>query len=239
MNRFRRSLGLPVLKISILEKIAHEKILNLHCFSPALLARPDDWAPQNQITGFLFLPRTTHDKTPDDLIPWLDAGEKPIYIGFGSIPIPDSQLFTKIITELLGTTSHRFIFCRGWSLPMNLPKHTNLFQVKTIDHQWLFPRCKSAIIHGGVGTTAAVLRAKIPLVIVSIIADQPWWGKIIESKKLGVHIPFKKLTTQKLLGAIEKIQTPNFQYNAFETGKRINQENGLKQTIDALEIYLL
>jgi UDP:flavonoid glycosyltransferase YjiC (YdhE family) len=88
------------------------------------------------------------------------------------------------------------------------------------------------------GTTTAALNAKIPIIIISIIADQPWWGKIIERKKLGVHIPFRKLTTEKFLSAIEKTQNPEIKHQAFDMGERINREDGLKQTIDALEKYL-
>jgi sterol 3beta-glucosyltransferase len=237
INDFRKSLDLPPLKISLLKKIADEKILNLHCFSPSLLARPNDWAPQNQITGFLFLPTTYNEKIPQDLIHWLNAGDKPVYIGFGSIPVPDPQLLSSIIKSLLHTTNHRFIFCLGWSLPIYLPKHPNLFQMKSISHQWLLPHCKTAIIHGGVGTTAAVLNAKIPAIIVSVIADQPWWGKIIERKKLGSHIPFKKLSAQRLLAALNKSRDSKIVQNAFDVGEKINQEDGLRKTIDALENY--
>ena len=82
---------------------------------------------------------------------------------------------------------------------------------------------------------AAGLKAKLPLIIVSIIADQPWWGKIIERKNLGVHIPFKKLNTQKLLSAIEKTHDPEMKQNAIEMSERISSENGMKKAIDALQ----
>jgi sterol 3beta-glucosyltransferase len=235
VDDFRKSLELPRLKISPLKKIQEEKILKLHCFSPSLLARPNDWGANNDITGFLFLPGTTQRNIPDDLIHWLDAGGKPIYIGFGSIPIPDPQLISSIIKSLLRTTNHRIIFSQGWTNSMALPVHARLFIIKSISHEWLLPHCKAAVIHGGVGTTAAVLRAKIPVIIVSIIADQPWWGKIIERKNLGVHIPFKKLTAQKLQSAIEKTQGPEMQQNVIEMGEMINLEDGLKKTMDALE----
>jgi sterol 3beta-glucosyltransferase len=237
VDGFHQSLGLPAMNRSVLKKMADEKILNLHCFSPSLLARPNDWEAHNDITGFLFLPDKNLNAIPEDLIRWLNNGDKPIYIGFGSIPIPDSEKFESILKELLETTSHRFIFCQGWSLPMHLSEHARLYKVKSISHEWLLPHCKAAVIHGGVGTTAAVLRAKIPVIIVSIIADQPWWGKIIERKNLGVHIPIKKLTTQKLLSAIEKTQTPAIQQKAIETGEKINRENGMKKAIDRLEKY--
>jgi sterol 3beta-glucosyltransferase len=242
INDFRKSLSLPDLKTPILKRIADKKILNLHCFSQALRTRPNDWAPQIDITGFLFLPNeknkaNVQDEIPTDLIRWLDTGEKPIYIGFGSIPIPDPSRIGSILKELLETTTHRFIYCQGWSLPINLPDHPRLFKVKSINHQWLLPRCKTAVIHGGIGTIAAGIKAKIPLIIISIIANQPWWGKIIERKKLGIHIPFKKVTAQKLLSGIEKTEGPDMQQNVVKMGERINQEDGLRQTIDVLEKY--
>ncbi len=227
----------------ILKKIADDKILNLYCFSPSLRARPCDWGSETDITGFLFLPKkereiiSEQDGVPAELTRWLDEGDKPIYIGFGSIPIPDPKRFQSILTELLNTTTHRFIFCQGWSMPMDLPKHARFFQIKSVNHEWLLPRCRAAIIHGGVGTTAAVLMAKIPLIIVSIIADQPWWGKIIERKTVGMHIPFKKVTKWKLLAAIEKTEALEMKQCVTQLGEEINREDGLNKTVDALEIY--
>jgi sterol 3beta-glucosyltransferase len=249
INDFRKSLGLPELKTPILKKIADDKILNLYCFSPALRARPEDWGPQTDITGFLFLPKgkremSKQDDIPVELIRWMEDGQReqesrndPIYIGFGSIPIPDPELFKNFLTELLNTTTRRFIFCRGWSMPMDLPKHPRLFQIESVNHEWLLPRCKSAIIHGGVGTTAYALRAKIPLIIVSIITDQPWWGKIIEAKLTGIHIPFRKLTAIKLLTAIKETESLLMKRQAVRLGDQINQDEGLTKTIDALEKY--
>jgi len=249
INDFRKSIGLAPLKTPLLRKIADDKILYLYCFSPALRARPDDWPPEVDITGFLFLPEkkrktSKQDNIPVELIRWMEDSQReqegrsaPIYIGFGSIPIPDPELFKNILTELLHTTTHRFIFCRGWSMPMDLPNHRRLFQIKSINHEWLLPRCRAAIIHGGVGTTAAALRAKIPLIIVSIIADQPWWGKIIEAKLTGIHIPFRKLTAIKLLTAIKETESLLMKRQAVRLGDQINQEDGLKKTINALEEY--
>jgi sterol 3beta-glucosyltransferase len=242
INEFRVSLGLPRLNRSVIKKIAEDKILNLYCFSPALLTRPDDWDANTLITGFLYLNRkkgesTRKEEIPEGLITWLHSGEKALYIGFGSIPIPDPELFMGILTEMLATTKHRYVFCKGWSLLPIIPVHPNLFVVSSIDHEWLLPRCQAAIIHGGVGTVAACLKAKIPLIILSVIADQPWWGKIIEHKQLGVHIPYKKITKQKLLSAIQIIQNPEIKNRVAELGEQIGQEDGLTSAINALENY--
>jgi len=241
-NKFRVSIGLPISKKSILDKISKENALNLYAFSPQLIAKPKDWKSNCDITGYLTLPEKNReaneiDKIPDGFEEWLNRGKKPVYMGFGSMPVPDAELFGNILKEILLKTGERIVFCKGWSVIENLPQHENLFVLKSINHEWLFPKCKAAMIHGGAGTTAAVLKAKIPAIIVSVFGDQPWWGKLIEGKKLGVHIPFKKLTSQKLLRAIEMTETSLIQKNILEIATKINNEDGLKIAIDKLEEY--
>jgi sterol 3beta-glucosyltransferase len=235
VNAFRLAMGLPKMKRPILKEIRDAGIPNLHCFSPALLTRPGDWPSETDITGFLFLPPATEQKIPDALSTWLAAKEKPVYIGVGSRPVPDPGFMITIIQELLAKTTDRFIYCYGWTPPMNLPVNPRLFEIKSAPHEWLFPHCRTAIIHGGVGTTAAALRAKIPVIIVSIIADQPWWGKIIERKGVGMHIPFKKLTAQKLIFALEKTASSEFRQRASQLGEQINAESGLSVALDKIE----
>ena len=162
-----------------------------------------------------------------------------MYIGFGSIPVPDPILLITVLNDVLAITNHRFIFCKGWSRLSNLPNHDNLFIVDEVDHGWLLPKCKTAVYHGGAGTLAAVMKAKIPGIIVSIFGDQPMWGKMVARKKIGMHIPFRKLTTEKLLQAINETQTTAFRRNAWEAGEKVNAEDGVKLAIENLEAYFL
>ena len=239
INDFRVSLGLLPAKKNMLHSFDEAKVLTLYNFSQQLIERPKDWADHYQVTGFLPLPGdgNSNDEAATALSAWLQNGEPPLYIGFGSIPVPDPELLSTILNELLVATNHRFILCKGWSALPGLPNHANLFIVEQSDHEWLLPKCKAAIHHGGAGTLAAVLKAKIPSIIVSIFGDQPMWGKIVARKKIGVHIPFKKVTTKKLLGAIEETQTPAFRKNAFEAGEKVNAENGIERAIEQLEAY--
>ncbi len=242
VNAFRKSMELPPLELPVLRRIVDEKILNLYCFSPALCERPADWPAGTDITGFLFLPGQARASNPADVpapefISWLQRGPAPVYIGFGSIPIPDPPLFIRVLHHLLENTSERLVFCQGWSMPMDLPSHPRFFHLEKVNHDWLFPRCRAAVIHGGVGTTAAALKAGIPLVIVSIIADQPWWGKIIAVKKLGVHIRFRKTTPEKLALAIAATKEPEIIAAASALGERLREEDGTGKTIALLEQY--
>jgi sterol 3beta-glucosyltransferase len=241
INQHRSSLQLLPLNQSILKKIDDQKILTLHAISPGLIRRPQDWEKHVDITGFLFIPEINPVTIENQFMPrleeWLNKGEAPVYIGFGSIPIPDPDLFSRILKEIIKSSSHRIIFCQGWSELTDLPKDERLFIIRSVSHEWLFPQCKAAIIHGGVGTLAAVLKAGIPPIIVSIFADQPLWGKIIVEKGLGAHIPFKKLNSVKLLEAIATINETKVLQNVAILGERIKKENGLETTINFLLKY--
>jgi sterol 3beta-glucosyltransferase len=99
-------------------------------------------------------------------------------------------------------------------------------------------KCKLAIIHGGIGTVGAVLHGQIPMIIASILADQPNNGKLITKKKLGVHIPFRKLSYDKLLKAINLISTEGYTPNAHATGAKMKLENGVEESVKLIEGYL-
>lgn len=244
LNVFRQSLGLKPCETSPLDKVVKDNILNIHGFSPRLIARPSDWNTNSLVIGFLFVPKAIREKQDteknrDELINWLNAGEKPIYISFGSMPVPNPELLGDILNEIIAITGLRVIFCKGWSVVSNLKAHANLFEVSYINHEWLFPQCKCAVIHGGAGTVAAALKAKLPLIIVSVFGDQPWWGNIIEKKQLGIHIPFKQLTTKKLLNAVELVKRPEVIKNIDAIAEEIKKEDGLKATVNAIEQYFI
>jgi sterol 3beta-glucosyltransferase len=242
LNEFRRQLGLAPVTGSILKNIAAANAPNLHAISPSLLPRPADWPSNDQTTGFLYLQPKRRQQHPQDRISpeltrWLEAGEAPVYIGFGSIPVPDPQRFLQTLTQLLDQTTYRFIFCQGWSHLADLPRDNKLFVVETADHDLLFPQCRIAIVHGGVGTIAAALRAKLPLVIASIFADQPWWGGLIARRGFGAHLPFRRWTTPRLINAIRMADDPEVHQRVDALGEKIRSEDGLAAAIEALETY--
>jgi sterol 3beta-glucosyltransferase len=243
LNIFRQSLGLPKAKGLLLQNTGAAKSPHIYAVSPSFLPRPADWPERAQLTGFIHLPPKRREQNPLDggipaaLIHWLEAGEKPIYVGFGSIPVPDPARFIRVLHELLTETAYRFIFCQGWSKIEGLAEHPRLFVLATANHDWLFPRCRAVITHGGIGTVAAALRAKAPLIVASIFADQPWWGKRVERSGLGIHLPFQRWSKEKVVTAIRKTETVEIQHRVTEIGERMSREDGLQQTIAALENY--
>jgi sterol 3beta-glucosyltransferase len=241
-NEYRKELGLPELKESLVSYLDKQKILDLYCISQSLIPQPKDWEAHHKITGFINIPkqkRDNHflDQTTSELSEWLTKGNKPIYIGFGSNGLGNPEKFSKILLEVLEKTNERILFCKGWSVFDNLPKHKNLFVTKYINHEAILPLCKLGVFHGGAGTLATMLRHNLPVVIVSFYTDQPTWGKIVEHRKLGIHIPVKSLTTDKLISAVRLVQTDEIKTNVLTVGQVIRNENGLENTVNEIEKY--
>jgi sterol 3beta-glucosyltransferase len=243
-NEYRKELGLPELKENLVTYLDKQKILDLYCISPTLIPQPKDWETHHKITGFINIPeqkRKNHflDQTPPKLTEWLLKGEKPIYIGFGSNGVGNTEKIATILIEVLEKTSERILFCTGWSQFDNLPKHDSLFVTKYVNHETILPQCRIGVFHGGAGTLATMLRHNLPVIIISFYTDQPTWGKIVERKKLGIHIPVKSLTTQQLISAIQNVQTDEIQKNVSVVGQQIRNENGLDNAISEIEQYFI
>jgi sterol 3beta-glucosyltransferase len=239
VNKFRTSLGIGKLKQSIFRQMEQEKILNLYGISPALIPRPADWESHNDITGFLSLSDNSNLGVPQELKTWLGNGEAPIYIGFGSMPVPDPELLSNILSDIIGILRCRVIFCKGWSVMENLPDHPDLFVIESIDHEWLFPQCKAILFHGGIGTLATCLKSGIPPIVISIAGDQPWNGELIRQKKLGCHIPFKKLTRKRLTAALLHVDDTEIRTNISTISGKMKKEKGLDTAVDEIEKYFI
>jgi hypothetical protein len=84
------------------------KVPYTYMWSPGLIPKPKDWGPEIDISGFVFLDLASSFTPPDELKKFLDAGEPPVYIGFGSIVVDDPDQFTKVC---LVATPFTMVFC--------------------------------------------------------------------------------------------------------------------------------
>ena len=233
IDKFRMGIGLP--PGNVLKAILGSDMLAILAGSRHLVRQPADWPPNAHVSGFFYLPPSAAASPTPLLEDWLHAGTQPVYIGFGSIPIPDPTRFYNVLQGVLA--KNRVVLATGWSVLDDLPRHPGLFTTKYIDHEWLLPRCSAAVIHGGIGTAAAVLKSGIPIIVVSILADQPINGKMIRKRRLGFHIPFKKLTTEKLLQALEDAQAEEIKTNCRFIAEQIRLENGVEKAARLIEDY--
>ena len=232
LQRWRKDvLGLPKLSSQRYLQQLHQ-IPVLHGFSKHVVPPPPDWPPNVYTTSNWFEPQPNW-QPPDELMRFIDGGSPPVYIGFGSMPIPSPQDTTQIILRALEQAGQRAILHAGWgSLGMtSLPD--SVHPIEYAPYDWLFPRMSALVHHGGSGTTAAGLSSGIPALVVPILFDQYFWGQRIAELGTGPHpIPFKKLTAQSLADAIRTMTIENdMRVRAAGLGEKLRREDGLQAAV--------
>ena len=242
INRFRvKSLGLEA--ISTLwapGQLFRLKVPTTYLWSPSLIPKPADWGSEINVAGFVFLDLASSFKPPDELAKFLDAGDPPVYIGFGSIVVDDPDRVTNLIFEAVKTSGARALVSKGWGGLGGDNVPDNIFMLDNTPHDWLFPRVSAVVHHGGAGTTAIGLKCGKPTMIVPFFGDQPFWGAMVAKAGAGAEpIPYKKLTAERLADAIKILLLLETQEAAKKLASNIEEEgdgakNAIKYFLDAL-----
>ncbi|XP_054783746.1 sterol 3-beta-glucosyltransferase UGT80A2-like [Prosopis cineraria] len=206
-----------------------------YIWSPHLVPKPKDWGPKIDVVGFCFLDLASNYEPAESLVKWLEAGDKPIYVGFGSLPVEEPEKMTQIIVEALEKTGQRGIINKGWGGLGNLaePKDS-IYLLDNVPHDWLFLRCKAVVHHGGAGTTAAGLKAACPTTIVPFFGDQPFWGDRVHARGVGpAPIPVDEFSLPKLVDAINYMLDSKVKERAVELAKAMENEDGVEGAVKA------
>jgi sterol 3beta-glucosyltransferase len=213
----------------------------LNGYSELLFHQPDDWSENIHTTGSWFIEKEPNFTPSNELVHFIDKGEPPIYIGFGSMK--DVGTFGKtleIIIKSLEITQQRAVIGLGWSNSNYkgiIP--SNIHLVESVPHTWLFPKMKMVVHHGGAGTTATGLSAGKPTIIIPHNADQPAWGQRVFELGVGAKpIPKAKLTSEKLAAAIYFSLQPEIMANAEKLGEALRKENGVKMAVKIINDYM-
>ncbi|CAH9077353.1 unnamed protein product [Cuscuta europaea] len=206
-----------------------------YIWSPHLVSKPKDWGPKIDVVGFCFLDLASTYAPPESLLKWLEDGQKPIYIGFGSLPVEEPEKMTEIIVRALEITGQRGIINKGWGGLGNLKEPKDyVYLLDNCPHDWLFLQCAAVVHHGGAGTTAAGLRAACPTTVVPFFGDQPFWGDRVYARGVGpVPIPIDEFSLEKLVAAIEFMLEPKVKKHAIELANAMKDEDGATGAVKA------
>ncbi|ARF87572.1 TPA: glycosyltransferase [Burkholderia cenocepacia] len=205
----------------------------LYGVSPALLSSPADWPANVHACGQWRIDARAWTPPPE-LSAFLDAGEPPVYIGFGSMAGFDRAALAAALTQALA--GRRALFYPGWSGidASLLPAHVRV--IGDTPHDWLFPRVAMAMHHGGSGTTHSAARAGIPSVVVPFAGDQFFWANRLQ--RLGVAdapVAGRRVEAAALARAIAFAERGETKARAAALGTRIAQEEGLQRAVSAIE----
>lgn len=212
----------------------------LFAFSPSVVPPPREWRsqPYIHIPGYFFLEDKGY-QPPQVLADFLEAGEPPVCITFGSMVNRQMERICSVVLEALQRTRQRAIILTGWgdwgfsSVPA-----ANILTLDSAPHDWLFPRCKLVIHHGGAGTTAAALRAGALSMVIPMAGDQPFWAQRVDALEVGPHsIALKELSVETLGSALTDAASPAYRARAQAMGRTLRSEDGVGAAVQLVERY--
>ncbi|KAI0250755.1 hypothetical protein BJV78DRAFT_1127542 [Lactifluus subvellereus] len=230
--------------------LAQSKIPFIYNFSQAVVPKPLDWGDATAISGYWFLDNPELNWTPpqkllDFMAKARSDGKPLVYIGFGSITVPNPKLVTERLIRAVLKSDVRAIISKGWSARMSKSNKGDgdvtfpeeCFSLDRVPHDWLFPQIDAALHHGGAGTTGASLRAGIPTLIRPWFGDQFFWASRVQ--KLGAGLKVNSLHSTEVANALKRATTDRImKEKAASVGERIRSENGVRTAIEQIYTYL-
>jgi sterol 3beta-glucosyltransferase len=216
---------------------SHLRTPLLFAYSPSILPRPREWVENVHVTGYFFLEEENY-QPPGELKDFLSSGEAPVCISFSSMVNREAERISRETMNAINKTNNRAIFLSGWNgyKPERIPG--NMLFLDAASHQWLFPRCKIVIHHGGAGTTGAGLRAGVPNIVVPHTADQPFWGKRVHAIGAGPKpVPVHRLNDKGLASALAEAGEDAARKHAQAIGQEIRGEDGVGKAVQLIEKY--
>lgn len=241
INTFRAQLGLRPASFwwGNMLRMKRERITVIQGFSQHVIPVQPEWGEHVHTTGYWTLDETGWQPS-ETLLKFLEAGDPPVFIGFGSMPVPDPRATTALVLDALQRTGKRGILHAGWAKLGVDELPDSVLMLDYAPYAWLFTRTAAIIHHGGSGTTGFALRSGVPSMVVPFTADQPFWGK--QTHELGVGpapVPFSKLTVENLAHAIQMMNgDTEMQQRAANLRDMMAAENGVTRAVEVIRRYL-
>lgn len=201
--------------------------------SPLLVPAARDWPRNVTVTGPWTLPTPDDWVPPQELLDFLEAGPPPIYLGFGSMSVVQPDRTRELALAAARATGLRLVLS---GTDLTGPAGDDVLGIADVPHDWLFPRMRAVVHHGGAGTTHAALLAGVPQLAVPHIADQPYWARRIHEEHLGpAPLPLNRLTADRLIERLRALSdSSDFTARAASLGESANQHHGVRDAVDVL-----
>lgn len=191
------------------------------------------WDERFVFTGYLRWQAAEDPAMDLELRAFCGAERVPI-LTFGSVTFDEAR---KVMARFMRNwpSGKKIIIQSGWAgLTIERPR-PEMKCIGAVSHDQLFQFGSMVIHHGGAGTTAAVLHAGIPQIIIPHIGDQ--WFFAAEMQRLGVGLEVKRRKwPEELPRAVRLVEArQEMLQRAARIAERLRQEDGPRAAVAALE----
>jgi sterol 3beta-glucosyltransferase len=207
-------------------------------YSPELIPAVTDVGPNVHHVGPLADAYIPKDFTPEQELSGFLIAERPICVGYGSMPYNQVEMLLEVLEEinckavLVGKALEIPAARKDWAT-------NHVRQVASAPYAWLLPNCEMMLCHGGAGVVHTTLRAGIPLVISPLMGDQFAFARLIQAKRLGARAgaSLPTVTKEELIKAIQNAKACIPAAKAFGERVRSSSDNllGVERMVQLLE----
>ncbi len=238
INTHRRTLGLPPMRAAMLRlPLSAEAVLVMA--SPHVINPPPDWPEQVEVTSFI-----TWDEGNDGAIQapteqFMQDGDDPVLVTLGaSSAINPENFFNQVIAAVLQAGGRALVATGPAQLPTSRYPKERVHVVPFVPFSRVALRCRAAVHHGGIGTTASIVRAGIPHVVVPKAFDQPDTAARIEELGVGITVPWRSRRRQLANAVASVLYDERLHAAAANLGERVRGEDGATLTANAIDRLL-
>jgi UDP:flavonoid glycosyltransferase YjiC (YdhE family) len=221
----RRDFGLPKASSPSPRRIAERGSLEIQAYDevsfPGLAAEWANFGGRRPFVGALTMELPADADA--EVASFIAAGTPPVFFGFGSMPVESADDTLAMISAACAELGERALVCAASSDFSRVPDADHVKVVGTMNYAAAFPACRAVVHHGGVGTTAAGLRAGVPTLALWTWADQRLWAAQVQRLKVGSARRLSTTTQESLVTDLRAILTPQCVGNAREIATRMTR----------------
>jgi len=132
----------------------------------------------------------------------------------------------------------KIVIQRGWAQFPALGEVDEIKVIEKMSHDQLFRHASAVVHHGGAGTTASVLHAGVPQIVVPHIGDQTFFAGEVERLGCGFRIARKRWPEQLAPALARLLAEPAYAGRAVAVRAHLASENGPGRAIETLERFV-
>jgi sterol 3beta-glucosyltransferase len=207
----------------------------LCAFSEVLVPRPARWTPNIHVTGFWPLPLSEEWAPSSHLQRFLDGGEAPLLVGFGSAPLGDAGRVGDAVMTAARARGLRVIL-QSTLAPFAVAPADDVFVIEDVPYSWLIPRTTAVIHHASAGMAHEVLLGGKPSVAVPVYADHFFWARRLHAVGAAPRpLAARRLSSEALGARLDSALTEDARRAVGDLAVRLRNERGLRWATELVE----